>query len=85
MKQILLDTNVVLDFLLKRASNWKEAQAVIEEIANGRVRGYITASMATDIFYILEKTHGKVFAWNALTDILIILDVLTVYRDDDFF
>ena len=82
MKKILLDTNVVLDFLLKREPNYRYAQTIVEEIANGAIQGFITASMATDIFYLLQKTNGKLFASNSLSDLLIILDVLTVYRDD---
>ena len=82
MKKVLLDTNVILDFLLRRELNNGYAQDIIEEIVNGNVQGYITASMATDIFYLLQKTNGKTFALNSLIDLLIILDVLTVYRDD---
>jgi len=82
MKKVLLDTNVILDFLLKREPNYRDAQIIVEEIVNGNVHGYITASMATDIFYILQKTNDKTFALNSLADLLIILDVLTVYRDD---
>ena len=82
MKKVLLDTNVVLDFLLKREPNYEYAQTIIKEIVNGNLQGYITVSMATDIFYLLQKTNGKTFALNSLADLLIILDVLTVYRDD---
>ena len=82
MKRILLDTNVILDFLLKRELNYEHSQTVVKEIVNGNVQGYITASMVTDIFYILQKTNGKTFAFDSLVDLLIILDVLTVYRDD---
>ena len=82
MKRVLLDTNVLLDFLLRREPNYEYAKNIIEEIVNGNVQGYITASMATDVFYLLQKTNGKTFALNSLDDLLIILDVLTVYRDD---
>jgi predicted nucleic acid-binding protein len=82
MKRVLLDTNVILDFLLRREPNYGYAQDIIKEIVNGNVQGYITASMATDIFYLLQKTNGKTFALNSLDDLLVILDVLTVYRDD---
>ena len=82
MKRVLLDTNVILDFLLIREPNYVCAQDIIKEIVNGNVQGYITASMATDVFYLLQKTNGKEFALNSLGDLLIILDVLTVYRDD---
>jgi predicted nucleic acid-binding protein len=82
MRSILLDTNVILDFALKREPFYKNAQDIIKEIANGNALGYITASMTTDIFYLLQKTNGKTFAFNTLVDLLIILDVLTVYKDD---
>ena len=82
MKRVLLDTNVVLDFLLRREPNFVYAQDIINEIVNGTVQGYITASMATDIFYLLQKTNGKAFALSSLDDLLVILDVLSVYRDD---
>ena len=82
MKRVLLDTNVILDFLLKQKPNCVHAQTVMEEIVNGNVQGYITASMITDIFYLLQKTNGKTFAFDSVVDLLIIIDVLTVYRDD---
>ena len=82
MKKVLIDTNVILDFLFKREPNYKYAQTVISEIVVGRVQGFITASMATDIFYLLQKTNGKSFAYHTLADLLIILDVLTVNRED---
>jgi predicted nucleic acid-binding protein len=81
MKSVLLDTNIVLDFALKRASFYEDAQTIIAEIAGGKIRGYITASMATDIYYLLQK-NGKTFAHSTFTDLVIILDVLSVYRED---
>ena len=82
MKRVLLDTNIVLDFLLKREPNFGHAQNIVREIVGRNAQGFITASMATDIFYLLQKTNGKTFAFNSLVDLLIILDVLTVFRDD---
>ncbi len=82
MKKILLDTNVVLDFVLKREPFYENAQTILNEITEGNIQGYITASMVTDIFYLLQKTNGKIFACDTLTDLLIILDVLTVYGED---
>ena len=82
MKKVLLDTNVVLDFALKREPFYENAQIILNEIADGNVEGYITASMSTDIFYLLQKTNGKTFALNTFADLVIILDVLSVYRED---
>ena len=38
--------------------------------------------MVTDIFYLLQKINGKATALASLVDLLIIIDVLTVTRDD---
>ncbi|MDR2058335.1 MAG: PIN domain-containing protein [Dysgonamonadaceae bacterium] len=82
MKKVLLDTNIVLDFVLKRKPFYENAQAIFFEIVKGNMEGYITASMATDIFYLLQKTNGKKFAKDTFADLLVIVDVLTVYRED---
>jgi predicted nucleic acid-binding protein len=82
MKKVLLDTNVVLDFALKREPFYDAALAVFAEIAKSKIQGFITASMATDIFYILQRTNGKNFAFETLADLLALIDVLTVYRED---
>ncbi|MDR1633084.1 MAG: PIN domain-containing protein [Dysgonamonadaceae bacterium] len=82
MKKVLLDTNIVLDFALKREPFYENAQAIFCEIVKGGLEGYITASMVTDIFYLLQKTNGKKFAKDTLADLLVIIDVLTVYRED---
>ena len=82
MRKVLLDTNVVLDFALKREPFYKDAQTIVKEIADGNMQGYITASMATDIFYLLQRTNGKAFARNTFPDLVIILDILSVFRED---
>ena len=82
MKRVLLDTNIVLDFALKREEYYKNAQTIFKEITNNNIQGYITASMATDIFYLLQKAKGKIFALNTLADLVIILDILAVYSED---
>ena len=82
MKRVLIDTNVCIDYILKRMPNFVDAKIVIEEIAKGNAQGLITASMATDIFYLLQKANGKTFALRSLSDVLLIPDVLTVHRND---
>jgi predicted nucleic acid-binding protein len=82
MKKILLDTNIILDFALKREQLYENAQTIIGEIAEGKIQGYITASMATDIYYLLQRTNGATFAHDTFSNLVIILDVLSVYRED---
>jgi predicted nucleic acid-binding protein len=54
---VLIDTNVILDVLLKREHfMWKSSNVLLlseKEI----IDGYVTASSITDIFYITNKTY----------------------------
>jgi len=52
---ILIDTNVVLDFLLQREPFFQNAERLFQAISNGQVVGYVTATTLTDIFYIARR------------------------------
>ena len=55
MMRILLDTNVVLDVLLRRQPWVVEASAIWQANDEGRVTGYLMASALTDIFYVARR------------------------------
>lgn len=50
--KVLLDTNIVLDVLLRRSRWLAESKAVWQ---HPEVTGYISATTVTDIFYIVKK------------------------------
>ena len=53
--RILLDTNVVLDVLLKRDPWQADASAIWLAIDGGSITAYLTASSVTDIFYVARR------------------------------
>ena len=57
--RILLDTNVVLDVLLKRQPWVVEASAIWQANDAGRVTCYLIASTLTDIYYIARRLAGQ--------------------------
>ena len=56
--RVLMDTNVVLDVLLKREPWVKDSAAAWLASDEGRIIGHITASTLTDIFYISKRLGG---------------------------
>ncbi|MDR3011718.1 MAG: PIN domain-containing protein [Chitinispirillales bacterium] len=52
---VLIDTNVVLDILLRREPYYNDAARVNVLAEKGYIRSYISASSVTDIFYIAKK------------------------------
>lgn len=53
--KILLDTNIIIDALTSREPWNKSAEKIFLMSANHTVDMYITASSATDIYYLLRK------------------------------
>jgi len=53
--KLLIDTNVVLDVLLRREPFSKTAAEVINLTQRDDVREYVSASAITDIYYIANK------------------------------
>ena len=57
--KILLDTNVVLDVALARQPFCQAAEMILDASDFRRVHLFITASSATDLYYVLRKEKGR--------------------------
>lgn len=56
--KILIDTNVILDWIMAREPNATNAKQIMEQCLFGQVQGYVTSHSLTDIFYILRKDYS---------------------------
>lgn len=56
---ILVDTNIVLDVLLKREPCANEAQIIMAKCANREIIGYLAAHSIPNLFYILRKSYTQ--------------------------
>ncbi len=56
--KIMIDTNIVLDLLLKRSPFVGDAVKLFEQAEKKRIDAYITANSVTDIVYILRKAYS---------------------------
>jgi predicted nucleic acid-binding protein len=54
---VLIDTNVILDILLKREHFMEKSSNVLLLSEKKIIDGYVTASAITDIFYITNTTY----------------------------
>ena len=52
---VLIDTNVILDFMLRRERYYENAAKINILSEKGYICGYISASAVTDIFYVAKK------------------------------
>jgi predicted nucleic acid-binding protein len=81
MMKVLLDTNIVIDWLTDRMPFADASSDAIEfSVDNGLV--YVSATAITDIFYIVRKTDSIEAAKTAITKILEILKIAAVDEAD---
>ena len=58
--RILIDTNVLLDYLLTREPYYEDAKKIVLACAEGKVVGCIAAHSISNMFFILRKDYSAV-------------------------
>ncbi len=75
MIQILLDNDVVLDFLLVRQPFFVEADEIFIRLQNKEFRAYVSAITLNNAFYTTRKQIDKVTAFKAVEGLLQLVEV----------
>lgn len=76
--RILLDTNVLLDFLLAREPFATDARAIWVACEQGRCTGYAAAMSITIIWYIGRRQVGAVLARQYIDTMLTVLQICAI-------
>ncbi|MDR2736597.1 MAG: PIN domain-containing protein [Gracilibacteraceae bacterium] len=79
---VLLDTNVILDFFLLREPGISEATKIFELVYREKIEAFTTSNSITDIYYITAKRLGDTPARDMLKNLLSILSVISVNGAD---
>ncbi|TYQ30872.1 type II toxin-antitoxin system VapC family toxin [Pseudanabaena sp. UWO310] len=79
--RVLIDTNVVLDFLQEREPFVKDTARLFARIDAGEIEGFIAATTITNIYYIVRRAAGMDAAHNAIAQVLADLNICPVDRD----
>ncbi|MDX9791806.1 MAG: PIN domain-containing protein [Candidatus Kapabacteria bacterium] len=78
MIKVLLDTNVLLDIVLQREPHYKYSSKLIIEIDGNSIKGFITATTITDIYYLIRKSKGRDIALTFIENLISFIDVIAV-------
>lgn len=80
MENVLIDTDVILDFFFDRRPFSESAAMVLTLCETRRINGYITPVICSNAYYILRQTasHQKVIA--KLSVLMSVLDVLSMNK-----
>lgn len=75
VNKILIDTNVLIDYLLEREPFFEDAKDVILSCADGKVKGCIAAHSIPNMFFILRKDYSAKERREVLSNLCSIFDV----------
>jgi predicted nucleic acid-binding protein len=65
--RLFLDTNIIIDFLFKRAPFDQEAKQLFGQIAQGKFEALVPTHAFPFLFYLLTKSlHSKEKAWETI-------------------
>jgi predicted nucleic acid-binding protein len=82
--KLLLDTNVVLDFVLNRAPWAVDARTLFAKIERGRATGFLAGHTVTTIHYVSAKMIGGAATAAAIADLLRLFEIVPVEKADFF-
>lgn len=82
LMNLLIDTNIIVDYLADREPFADQAEHIIEICNRGQAIGYLTASAVTDIYYILRKIAKHEQIIENLKMLFSILDITNVDKTD---
>ena len=78
MEKILIDTDIILDLLMKRKPYYQPSVKLFKLIENKKVIGYVSSLIFTNLFYIIRKVEGNEKARNSLKKLKLLVKVLAV-------
>ncbi|MCL2832313.1 MAG: PIN domain-containing protein [Treponema sp.] len=78
---ILIDTDVLIDFLIDRKPFTKNSKEIIQKSRDGAVSAYMAAHSITNIFYILRKTYTVLERKKRLLDLCKFINVVDIKNE----
>lgn len=78
MKDIFIDTDIIIDFLIDRKPHSRDAANIFTLIERKKLKGYVSSLTFSNLYYVLRKveSHNKVIAkLESISRLLTILKV----------
>ena len=61
MRDVLLDTNIIVDIALARMPYYDDAKIIFQAAQDKQIAIYMSASSITDVYYIISNKRWKRF------------------------
>ena len=74
--KIFLDSDVILDVVLKRSKFFKDATKLFNTLNKGKVKGFTSPIIFANVCYVFTRLHSKERALEALKKLRIFLQII---------
>lgn len=75
VNRILIDTNILIDYLLTREPFYEDAKAVVYSCVDGKTKGCIASHSISNMFFILRKDYNSKERREILLSLCSIFDI----------
>lgn len=81
MENVLIDTDVILDFFFDRKPFSDDASQILNLCEKGQVKGFVTSVIISNIYYLLRKTANHRNAIDSLKILMNFIDICNIDKD----
>jgi predicted nucleic acid-binding protein len=80
--KVILDINILLDVVLERDPWYPAAAQLLSAVDEGHVLGFVASHTLPTVHYVVEKARDRTTAAAAITDLLRMVEVVPVEKED---
>lgn len=81
MKNVLIDSDVILDFFLDRGPFADDTSFLLSMCEMKQINGFVTPIIISNVFYILSKTNKRESVVDSLKILISFIDVINVNKE----
>ena len=81
MENVLIDTDVILDFFFDRKPFSDDASQILNLCEKGLVKGFVTSVIISNIYYLLRKAANHRNVIDSLKILMNLIDICNIDKD----
>ncbi|RZJ29681.1 MAG: PIN domain-containing protein [Chryseobacterium sp.] len=81
MENVLIDTDVILDFFFDRKPFSDDASQILNLCEKSKVKGFVTSVIISNIYYLLRRTANHRNVIDSLKILMNFIDICNIDKD----
>jgi predicted nucleic acid-binding protein len=78
MEKVFIDTDIILDLIMKRKPYYFPAAKLFKLIENKKISGHVSSLIFSNLYYIIRKSEGNEKAKDILKKLKLLVKIISV-------